>query len=446
MGPLSAIDDIIAAPITGVFRAPVAVIRVSGDGCWEIAKRIFQSSSLSQIEKPRHAYYGQIVDDQRTVLDDGILLLFESGHSYTNEESFEISCHGSPQIVRSVLNLILAHGAREARPGEFTERAFMNGRIDLTQAEGVREAIEADTEIQTKRAASLRSGALSKQIAELEEPIASLLALTEATGDFAEEIGELDREQAHAEIERIIALINAMLSGFESSRIAREGLRIAIVGRPNVGKSSLLNALVGTDRAIVTAAPGTTRDTIEEAVQIEGFPVVLTDTAGIRTSEDPIEAIGIERARRAVEQADQVWLVFDVSRGWTPSDQQVLDSLPKPPSMLIGNKCDLGAQASDAVIVSAAKRIGLERLAHHVRSAFQESGVGIALINERHREHLTEARHLLEHAAETLLTDLPADLVCVDLQFALDSLGRITGRTPSEDLLERVFRDFCIGK
>lgn len=433
--------DIICAPITGPFRAPVAIIRVSGKESWRIARRIF--SPLPEGAKSRHAYYGEIiVSDHR--FDDGILILFEEGKSYTEEESFEISCHGSPQIVRTVLDEIVRHGARIARPGEFTERAFLNGRIDLTQAEAIREAIESATEVQARRANLLREGRLARAVGEIEDEIAKSLAMAEATVDFSEEIGELDRDAAMASIQEIIRKIDALLEKRNVARLMREGLRVALVGRPNVGKSSLMNALLGLDRAIVTEIPGTTRDTIEETVSIGGFPVVLTDTAGLRATEDVVERIGVERSRKAVELADEIWFIFEAPLAITPDDQVLLNEIGRP-VVMIANKSDLGVKEDKGIAVSALTGEGLGAIERHVLASF-ESGGELPLTNQRHHADLEEARGALEHAMETLSSELPTDLACVDLRGALQAVGKIKGTTATDEVLDRVFRDFCVGK
>lgn len=439
-------DDIICAPITGVYRAPVAVIRCSGDGSWRIAEQLFRASTDSAEWIARHAYYGSIVADDTSVIDDGLLVLFEDGASYTGEQSFELSCHGNPSIVRDILNRMISLGARKARPGEFTERAFMSGRMDLTQAESVLISIEAETDAQLQMAQRIRAGKLSEQVALIEERISRLIALTEATGDFVEEIGELDRESAHDEIMQIVQQVETLLAGYDASRVVREGLRVAIVGRPNVGKSSLLNALLGTERAIVTEIAGTTRDMIEERVQIAGYPVVLSDTAGVRDSTDKIEQIGIERSRAAAESADEVWLVFESHLGWTNEDEQAKRDVGREPDLLIANKSDLGGGPTVELKVSALAGTGLEAIKDHIRARFEKIGVDQALIIERHREEFEAARSSLIAAAGTLTTDFAPDLALLDLYAALAALGRITGRVTTDDLLERVFRDFCIGK
>ncbi|MCL6624509.1 MAG: tRNA uridine-5-carboxymethylaminomethyl(34) synthesis GTPase MnmE, partial [Fimbriimonadales bacterium] len=314
--------DTIVAPITAPIRAPVAWIRVSGPDAWKIARSVFRRKGADVPEedyRPRYAYYGEIFSGSE-IIDEGLLILFEEGKSYTGESSFELSCHGSPAIVRKIVEAILQAGARPARPGEFTERAFVNGRIDLTRAEAVRETVEAVTEAQLRRARLLREGRLAERVEAWEEAVAKELARAEASVDFSEEIGELNREAVAENLRRVLGGIEEVLHTYPSARLLREGLRVAIVGRTNVGKSSLLNALLGTERAIVTDIPGTTRDTIEETLSVKGFPVVLTDTAGIRETEDRVESLGVMRSKKAVETADQVWFVYEAPLGWTPED------------------------------------------------------------------------------------------------------------------------------
>ncbi len=438
---MTGFDDIICAPITGPFRAPVALIRVSGGGSWKIATSIFTPLPSKPI--PRNAYYGDIlIEGER--YDDGLLVLFEQGQSYTEEESFEISCHGSPQIVRAVLAEIARLGGRFARPGEFTERAFLNGRIDLTQAEAIREAIDSATDAQARRANLIRQGQLAKTVGEIESDIATVLAQAEATVDFSEEIGELDRDAAIHSIQNTIRKMDKLLARRQTARLIREGLRVALVGRPNVGKSSLMNAMLGLDRAIVTEIPGTTRDTIEETLSIGGFPVVLTDTAGLRSTDDPIEQIGVERSRRAVQLADEVWFLIEAPKGITTEDQALLDAIGRE-VVMVANKADLGSQVSGQIVVSAITGEGLESLERHVLERFA-AGDELPLTNERHHEDLELAKQSLHFAAETLSSDLPTDVACVDLRGALQAVGRITGTTATDEVLDRVFRDFCIGK
>lgn len=435
------LDDVIVAPITGVTPAAVALIRVSGEGSWRIAEAVFRPTGSSSLV-PRRATLGAIHKDGE-VIDEGYLVMFEPGKSYTTEESFELSCHGNPAIIRRIVNLLIEKGARAARPGEFTERAFLNGRIDLTQAEAVRDTIEAATEAQQRRAQLLREGRLARQAAEIRRRIAHELATVEAVTDFSEEVGDLDREASCERISSVVAEIRELVANARSAHIMRHGLRIAIVGRPNVGKSSLMNRILGSDRAIVTEVPGTTRDTIEEVVEIRGLPVVLIDTAGIRQTEDRVEAIGVERSQWAASRADKVWMVIEAPLGWTRDDEILASALGRDPDLIVANKADLGAKEPRGVLVSALTGEGIDRLEAAVQDSF---GTELPLANERQSERLARAADRLDAALATLKEGMPTDLACVDLYGALQEVGAVTGDSATDDILDQIFRDFCIGK
>lgn len=431
--------DTIVAPITPPGRGAIAVIRLSGDKAHEIARSICPDAGA----EPRHAYYGKICGEH--VIDDGICTLFAVNSSYTGEEVAEISCHGSPEIVRQILEVAKGFGARFARPGEFTERAFLNGKFDLSQAEAVRETVDSETEAQARRAALLRSGALFERVQEIEMLVGRALAHIEAVVDFSDEVGELDRESVRADLRSAAGGLDGLLQGALPARLIRNGLRIALVGRPNVGKSSLLNAILGTNRAIVTNSPGTTRDTIEEMVSVGGYPVVLTDTAGLRSTDDVAEAEGVARSREAVRHADEVWFVFEAHVGLTSDDLALADSLGRETTR-VANKSDLGVFQGDAIRVSAVTEGGVDPLRDRIISIF-ETGHETPLANERHAAEFDAAKTAIGRAAETLANpSLPYDLACVDLYAALDHLGRVTGRTAPDEIIQRVFADFCIGK
>ncbi|MDQ2985118.1 MAG: tRNA uridine-5-carboxymethylaminomethyl(34) synthesis GTPase MnmE [Armatimonadota bacterium] len=429
-------EDTIVAPITGSARAAIAVVRLSGSEAHNIARNLCPDTG----SELRHAYYTAILS-----LDDGICTLFAAGASYTGENVAEIACHGSPEIVRNVVEAALVEGARYARAGEFTERAFLNGRLDLTQAEAVRETVEASTDAQARRASLLREGALFKKIGTVEDLLGRAIASIEAVVDFSDEVGALDRATVLEYLQQAEVEIEALLNGVPASRLIREGLRIALVGRPNVGKSSLMNALLGADRAIVTDVPGTTRDTIEESASIGGYPVVLTDTAGLRDAEDAVERLGVERSRKAIEQADSVWLIFEAPLGITDEDRLLAAGIDRDVTW-IANKTDLGSFGGDALAASAREVGGTRHLAAWVIERFAAAD-DVPLANDRHEPELKAALESLAQARQTLAADsIPVDLACVDLYAALDRLGRITGRTAPDEIIQRVFAEFCIGK
>lgn len=429
------LDDAIVAPITGLTRAAVAVIRVSGPEAWRIASELMVSPP-GVIESHR-AYYGRLVG-----VEDGIVLFFAEGRSYTGQESAEISVHGSPASVRLVVEQCVRAGARRAEPGEFTWRAFANGRIDLTQAESVRDTIEAETDAQLAVAKIGRYGGLKEQVQLAVRFLMSVLASAEAHVDFSEEIGEPDLGAWRRQLSSAHAIVNRLESSAHAGQILRRGLRIAIVGRPNAGKSSLLNALLRSDRAIVSSTPGTTRDFIEEKAEIGGLPCVLIDTAGLRETGDEIEAEGVQRAREAILGADFVWYVFDAAAGWTPEDEDLLRETGSN-ALVLATKSDL-ATADRGLSVSSLTRAGLEELQKWVRD--QAPPLDSAPIRERHEEPLARAEGAIRLAEDAIENDLPYDLIATALREAIDGLGEITGETASADMIERIFADFCIGK
>ncbi len=474
--------DTIAAVATPPGEGGIGIIRVSGSQAFPIAERIFQRARAAQHPLESHRIYFGTIRDPETgeVLDRALLLTFRAPHSYTGEDVVEFSCHGSPLLLRRVLQLIWREGARPAQPGEFTQRAFLNGKLDLAQAEAVADLIRARTESQLRAALYLHEGALSRTVRQLSDTLLALLAQVEATIDFSEEIGELDREAFATELNELQTQLEHLLMRARSGRLLREGVRVAIVGRPNVGKSSLLNALLGEERAIVTPIPGTTRDLIEEAFQIRGVPIVVLDTAGLREHPDPVEQIGIERTRRAIEHADLLLVVCDISEGLTEADRVILATLPADkPRIVVWNKADLlpvsdfaplltspvhggGTAApspwtgrvgvgekSIAVRVSALTGEGLPALCEAILEAVNLTGVGeesLLLTHARHVQAVQTARQHLISALQATHTGLPLEVLAVDLRGAWLALGEITGETVDEQLVNRIFRDFCIGK
>lgn len=423
--------DTIVAPITGGGVAAVAIVRLSGPEAWHIASQVFTPWN----PQPLKAVHGRYAHG-----DDGLALPFEEGHSYTGEQAVELSIHGSPASVRDLVQACRKAGARMAEPGEFTQRAFLHGRIDLTQAEAVRDTIEAKTEAQLRLANLQREGSLRRRISELRDEIMKALAAVEASVDFSEEIGELDRNSTAASLRSVIDSVNALLETAGVARTLRLGLRVAIIGPPNAGKSSLLNAILGTERAIVTEIAGTTRDFVEEQIEIEGYPVVLIDTAGLRDSEDRVEALGIQRSRAIAANADCVWYVYDASIGWT----QVDETAAGEKATIVANKADITC-GDKGIPVSAMTGEGIPVL---LKSLPLQADIAHReiVINPRHSESLNHARAALETAVITLESDRPPDLISVLLQDALAALGEITGETASPDMIARIFGDFCIGK
>lgn len=450
--------DTIAALATAIGPAAVAVVRVSGSDAVGVAGRVFRGAAPERWQ-PRRLYLGRFVDAGGRALDQGLGVVMRAPSSYTGEDVVELHCHGGAVLARSVLGAVLAAGARAAERGEFTLRAFLNGKLDLAQAEAVADLIAAPSERAVRIAADHLGGALSERVEALRARLVGIAANLEAAIDFSDEdVGELPRAGLAGEASAVASILEALAASHTHGRIVREGLRVAIVGKPNVGKSSLLNRLLGSDRAIVTAIPGTTRDVIEERVDLAGLPVVLVDTAGLRESGEEVEQLGMARSREEVAAADVVIAVFDGSRPWTGEDEEVVNATRQIRRILLANKSDLPADAavrralepfSPVVRASALSGAGIADLeAEVLRTADlpEDAGGGVTVTRERHRAALARSASAARRAERAIGSGLPPDLVAVDILLALDHLGEITGRTSPEDVLDRVFQEFCIGK
>ncbi len=455
--------DTIAAIATAVAAGAgsVAIVRLSGPAAEVIGRRLFLAPG-DQAWDSHRVLYGHVVDpaDGRRV-DEALLLLMRAPRSFTREDVVEFHCHGGLLAVRRVLELALAAGARLAGPGEFSQRAFLNGRLDLTRAEAIAEMIAA----RSRRAAELAmagiDGGLQRRIAGLRERLLDQLAELEARVDFEEDLPPLDGTLVRAELEAVRGELERLVAESRQGELLREGLRVAIVGRPNVGKSSLLNLLSRRERAIVTDLPGTTRDLLESDLLLDGVPLTLLDTAGIRPTDDRVEQLGIERSRQALAGADAVLLLFDLPVGWTAADQELMDLVPEGvPLLLVGNKLDAlppGAAPAEAVppapeapvvAISALTGAGRDDLVAALLGhcgAGELQGLQVAL-NGRQRELAAAAATGLERSLEAADQGLPWDFWTIDLRGAIAGLGAITGEEVSEAVLERIFSRFCIGK
>ena len=473
-------QDTIAAVATPPGEGGIAIIRVSGPQARTIAARIFRPRHPGNPERYDGftVHYGRFAaPESREAADDGLLTMFQGPHSYTGEDTIELSCHGGRVTTAHVLQLALQAGARLAEPGEFTLRAFLNGRLDLAQAEAVADVIRARTETARRMARRQLEGALSQTVIGLKDKLIGILAAIEVTIDFSEEVGELEYGPLEARITQVREDVERLLATSERGRILREGLRITIVGRPNVGKSSLLNALLRAERAIVTPVAGTTRDIVEESAVLGSLPVVLVDTAGIRETEDVVERIGVQRAQASVGGSDMTLLVVDAFAGWTPEDETVLDQVREEAAhlLLVFNKSDLltpeeadclraalSARTADfaaPVFVSAQTGAGLDTLETTLIESIRGGekadeevdgdgdGTGTVLVsNARHRQALEAALRSLQEAERTFRLRLPGDFIAIDTRGALDALGQITGETVTEEIIHRIFHDFCVGK
>jgi len=455
-------EDTIAAIATAAGEAGVAIVRLSGVDAERIAGLVFVRQNGRTGKLRSHTLYHGAIRDPNSdrVLDEVLLTVMRKPHSYTGEDVVEIHCHGGMFLVRQVLGVILAQGARHAEPGEFTKRAFLNGRIDLTQAEGVLDLVRARAQKAADFALSQARGELGHWVGELKEELLDILVQVEAAIDFPEdEIELLQHQDLMAKISSLMANINDIIDTYEWGRLFREGARVCICGRPNVGKSSLLNALVGEDRAIVTPVPGTTRDVIEDSLNLEGLPLVLWDTAGVRETEDEVERIGVDMSWAHIEKADAVLVVLDGSEPLTEEDICLLREIKNKNSVVVINKRDLVQKISpnnlndisDSRItlrISALTGEGVRDLKRHLRELLlvPNPRPTIVLTRERHKSALLRGRQALNSALEAVKEVQPPEVIAVSLQEARESLEEIVGAVTSDDILERIFNDFCIGK
>jgi len=454
-------DDTIAAIATPLGVGGLAVIRLSGSQALAIADRCFRPAGEAAPRPSAAAshtlHFGHIVRDGQTV-DEALLAVMRAPRTFTREEVVEITCHGGLLPAQMVLATVLASGARLAAPGEFTLRAFLNGRIDLAQAEAVVDLIHSRTELALRAANEQLAGRLSRRVAALRDPLREILAHLEAHIDFPEEdIAPDAREQLIARLQHCEAQMDELLRTAPEGQLLRRGIRVAIIGRPNVGKSSLLNQLLGHDRAIVSALPGTTRDTIEETANLRGLPVVFIDTAGLREARDEVEAEGIRRSRRALEEAECFLHVFDASEPLTAADRERLAAEAGKRRILVRNKMDLpvrlqlpAAAGAPVVDVCCLTGQGIEALKDAIKglvwSGEIQAGMLPVMINARHEDALNRSRAAAQRAGETLRAGAPLELAALDLRIAVNALGEIVGQTTTEDLLDTIFSQFCIGK
>lgn len=464
------LEETIAAISTPPGEGGIGVIRVSGPRSLQIASAIFRGKSGKALSSlPSHRlYHGHIVDPETGMeLDEVLCAPMRSPHSYTGEDLVEIHAHGGVFLLSRILESLLARGARLAQPGEFTKRAFLNGRLDLAQAEAVMDLIQAKTQRSARVALSQLQGKLSLKIRETRETALQWLAQLKAGIDFPEdEVPEIAPPDLERDLGEMIGRLSALLEGAEEGRILREGLRVVITGKPNVGKSSLFNTLLRERRAIVTSIPGTTRDSLEETANIGGFPMLLVDTAGIGESKDPVEEIGVERAREWLQMGDLVLLILDASSPLSKEDHSLLEEVSQMSgeagrkAVVVLNKIDLPSQItqedigrwSSAPVVRTSLLLGKglqeleETLCLMIHHGSDCSNGELLVSHLRHKEALAKARGSLEEALVTLRKGLPWDFLCIDLEAAVQTLGEITGESYTGTLLNAIFQNFCIGK
>ena len=466
-------DTIAAIAAGGGAPSAIGVVRVSGPDCFAACGRVFRSARPFEELEARRMVLGEFLDREGRVLDRGLAVRFPGPRSYTGEDSAEFHCHGSPVVLREVLAALFAAGARQAGPGEFTKRAFLNGRLDLTQAEAVIDLIDAETAAAARNAAAQLDGGLRRALEPIQEALLDITSRFYAVVDYPDEdIQDAGPEEIAAALRQAEGALTALLSTCKRGKVLKRGVRTAIVGLPNAGKSSLLNALAGYERAIVTDIPGTTRDTVEESVLCGGVLLRLIDTAGLRETEDAVEKLGVERSRRAMEEAELILLVRDGAVEACPENKAhweaeavLLNQVARTgkPWLCVESKCDLtgphafsvGLIQKDAsnpaacLCVSSVTGQGLDRLEEAVATLFPTGDPGEAgslLTDRRQEEAADRARAAVRRALEALENGLTPDTALTDAEEALDAIGELTGRTAKEEIVERIFSRFCVGK
>jgi len=459
-------NDTIAAIATPPGSGGIGIIRISGSDAKNILNSVFRQKSGKKNERfeDRYLYYGTAIDSSANTIDECMAVYMKSPKSYTREDVVEIHCHGGMIPLKTILDEIIKGGARLAQPGEFTKRAFLNGRIDLAQAEAVMDMISATSRQAAEMSALQMEGRLGEYVNVLKERLLDISAEIEASVDYPDEVSdEGSRDLLMVSINEVIAKTEELLKSYDYGRILNQGLKVSITGKPNVGKSSLLNALLKSNRAIVTPIPGTTRDVIEEMLNIKGVPVKISDAAGIRKTSDIVESIGIEKAKKSIDEADVVIMVCDASLPIDSEDKEIMDVLADKRVIYVLNKIDLGnvARKEDLVrgefeeltpvlATSMKDNTGVndleETIASFVYSEKAKHKGDMVIVNARHKQALQDAFVSLSDALSTLNSGFPIDMVSIDVREAWRTLAAITGESVDEDLIDRIFSKFCLGK
>ena len=457
-------QDTIAALVTAVGESSVGIIRISGPEAVKIAAKIYKGKSDLMTADTHTIHYGYVYDwkhDKK--IDEALFMLMRGPRSFTGEDVVEVQCHGGMVVLKQVLQLILLSGARLAEQGEYSKRAFLNGRLDLAQAESIMDIVQAKTDKGVDLALSQLQGNLSGMVKTLRADLLELIAFIQADIDYPDDdIERLTMEQQQERILNLKTQVNAVLKNAQKGKMIRDGLKVVIAGKPNVGKSSLLNALLGQERAIVTDIPGTTRDVIEEYINLNGIPLKIVDTAGIRETDNVVEQIGVDKAQQFVKNADLVLYVVDAVQGLTEQDEQMMADIHNQPVIYLLNKSDMGIsdairqQLNDVIEtapvleISAREKIGLEQLEEKITDLFfagtLEVSNDIMVTNVRHIQILEESLAHMDGFLNGIMMGLSVDFLVIDLQNAWEKLGKITGETVEEDLLDQIFSKFCLGK
>jgi len=454
--------DTIAAISTGMGNSGIGIVRISGDGAFEVIDRVFvgKKGKILSREESHTVHYGFIVDDGVTI-DEVLVILLKGPRSYTGEDTVEIDCHGGMVVMRKILEAVVRNGARPAEPGEFSKRAFLNGRMDLSQAEAVIDIINSENEYALKSSVSQLKGSVKKKISEIRNKIVYHTAFIESALDDPEHVS-LDGygEELLKVVEELLKETQKLLDTADDGRIMKEGIRTVIVGKPNAGKSSLLNALLREDRAIVTDIAGTTRDVLEETVQLKGITLHIMDTAGIRDTEDVVEKIGVDKAKSNAMDADLIIYVVDASIPLDDNDYEIINMIGGKNALILLNKTDLSTVVDKDMLnvlinkpvleISAKEETGIEELEDNLKEMFYHGDISfndeIYITNIRHKSALQNARDSLLRVKDSILNQMPEDFFTIDLMDAYETLGNITGETVGEDLVNAIFSKFCMGK
>lgn len=437
----------------------IGIIRMSGENSFDILNKFFKPKNKSSI-RGYSMKYGNIIDEENNIVDEVLVSYFLAPKSYTTENMCEINSHGGTVVMNRILDICLQNGAELAEPGEFTKRAFLNGRIDLSQAEAVIDIINSKTDKESKVAVKQLEGGLSERIKEIRQEIISLLADIEVTIDYPEyDIEEVSKSKISVVLEKVDKLLDQLEKSFYNGKILREGVKVAIIGKPNAGKSSLLNLLLDEERAIVTDIEGTTRDSIEEFIKIDGIPLKIIDTAGIRNAKDEVEKIGVEKSLKISDESDIVLAIFDISKELDEQDRKILELIKDKKAIIILNKNDLEKNLNLTEIrvlkkpiieMSAKNKNGVEHLYNEISKMMKLNEISIdnelIVSNNRHKNLIKNARNNLKKSVDIIRQNLPIDIVSSYLKEIIEELGKITGESVTEDVLNEIFSKFCLGK
>ena len=456
-------EKTIAAISTASGNGGIGIIRLSGRQTFEIIKKIFVPKNKNNSIKGYTIKYGYIVNPTNNeVIDEVLVSYFVSPKSYTTEDMCEINSHGGMIVEKRILELCLQNGADLAEPGEFTKRAFLNGRIDLSQAEGIIDLINSRTDMEAKESINQLEGNLSKKIKEIEKEMLDITVNIEVTIDYPEyDVEEVTNDNALKSLNKIENLLEELELSFNKGKIIRDGIKTVIVGKPNAGKSSLLNALLKEDRAIVSDIAGTTRDTIEEYLNVDGIPIKLIDTAGIRDTENKIEKIGVEKSKKLIDSADLIIAIFDISEKFDSDDMEILKLIEDKKAIIVLNKIDIKNENSDfetrlsglnkpIIKISAKEQIGFNNLYNEIKNMFELNEISnnneVLITNERHKNQIIKAKNHINEAINTIKNKMPVDIISIYINEAMQDLGEITGENVSENIINEIFSKFCLGK